>query len=237
LSDSHRMESDRPADHRSLFRIRTRASHAVALLDQWCSTSIGAKTLLTRLNCLARSNCPMFDTLLRHGARTVGDQALSRLERASARARERNSLKRIRRTVSSYVGENQEFERQFLAGELEVELVAQGTLAERLRAGGAGILAFFTPAGVGTQVAEGGLPWRFDGQGAVAISSSPKEIRKFEDVPYVMERAIHTDFALVHALQGDGTAISSVRFDALRATPKSVHLVYISRLQSGIRQR
>lgn len=71
--------------------------------------------------------------------------------------------KRIRRTVSSYVGENKEFARQFLSGELEVELTPQGTLAERLRAGGAGIPAFYTPTGVGTQVADGGLPWRYDG--------------------------------------------------------------------------
>ncbi len=85
--------------------------------------------------------------------------------------------KRIRRTTGSYVGENKEFERQFLAGELEVELVPQGTLAERLRAGGAGIPAFFTPAGVGTQVADGGLPLRYDGDGGVALASEPKEVR------------------------------------------------------------
>jgi 3-oxoacid CoA-transferase subunit A len=113
------------------------------------------------------------------------------------------AAKRIRRTISSYVGENKEFERQFLGGELEVELVPQGTLAERLRAGGAGIPAFFTPAGVGTQVAEGGLPWRFDGGGGVALSSPPKEVREFDGVPYVLERAIRTDFALVHARYGD----------------------------------
>jgi 3-oxoacid CoA-transferase subunit A len=111
--------------------------------------------------------------------------------------------KRIRRTISSYVGENKEFERQFLSGELEVELVPQGSLAERLRAGGAGIPAFFTPAGVGTQVAEGGLPWRYDGSGGVAVSSPPKEVREFDGTPYVMERAIRTDFALVHARFGD----------------------------------
>src|SRR6187549_1889247 len=79
--------------------------------------------------------------------------------------------KQIRKMVSSYVGENAEFERQFLSGELEVELVPQGTLAERLRAGGAGIGGFFTPAGVGTQVAEGGLPWRYDGSGGIAVAS------------------------------------------------------------------
>jgi 3-oxoacid CoA-transferase subunit A len=113
------------------------------------------------------------------------------------------SARRVRRTISSYVGENKEFERQYLSGELEVELVPQGTLAERLRAGGAGIPAFFTPAGVGTQVAEGGLPWRYDGTGGVLISSPPKEMREFDGESYVMERAIKTDFALVHARYGD----------------------------------
>jgi 3-oxoacid CoA-transferase subunit A len=113
------------------------------------------------------------------------------------------SAKRIRRTIGSYVGENKEFERQFLSGELEVELVPQGTLAERLRAGGAGIPAFFTPAGVGTQVAQGGLPWRYDGSGGVSLSSPAKEVREFDGTPYVMERAIRCDFALVHARYGD----------------------------------
>ncbi len=113
------------------------------------------------------------------------------------------SARRIRRTVSSYVGENKEFERQFLAGELEVELVPQGSLAERLRAGGSGIPAFYTPAGVGTQVADGGLPWRYGGAGEVALESPAKEVREFEGVPYVLERAIRTDFALVHARYGD----------------------------------
>ncbi len=113
------------------------------------------------------------------------------------------AAKRIRRVTGSYVGENKEFERQFLSGELEVELVPQGTLAERLRAGGAGIPAFFTPAGVGTQVAEGGLPWRYDDSGGVAITSPKKEVREFEGRSYVLEHAIRTDFALVHARYGD----------------------------------
>jgi 3-oxoacid CoA-transferase subunit A len=113
------------------------------------------------------------------------------------------SAGRIRRTTSSYVGENKEFERQFLGGELEVELVPQGTLAERLRAGGAGIPAFYTPAGVGTQVAEGGLPWRFGPDGAVALASPAKEVRDFDGMSYVLERGIRTDFALVHARYGD----------------------------------
>ena len=111
--------------------------------------------------------------------------------------------KRIARTTGSYVGENKEFERQFLSGELEVELVPQGNLAERLRAGGAGIPAFYTPAGVGTQVAEGGLPWRYDGAGGIAIGSPAKEVREFAGTAYVLEHAITTDFALVHARYGD----------------------------------
>src|SRR5436309_3902239 len=93
--------------------------------------------------------------------------------------------KQIRKMVSSYVGENAEFERQFLAGELEVEFVPQGTLAERMRAGGAGIPAFFTPAGYGTVVAEG------------------KETREFNGKPFVMERGIVGDFSLVAAWKGD----------------------------------
>jgi 3-oxoacid CoA-transferase subunit A len=110
---------------------------------------------------------------------------------------------RIRRTTGSYVGENREFARQYLSGELEVELVPQGTLAERLRAGGAGIPAFYTRAGVGTQVADGGLPLRYDGHGGVALASAPKEVRQFDGIPYVLEHAIVTDYALVHASVGD----------------------------------
>jgi 3-oxoacid CoA-transferase subunit A len=115
--------------------------------------------------------------------------------------------KRIRRMVASYVGENKEFARQYLHGELEVELTPQGTLAERMRAGGSGIPAFFTATGVGTQVAEGGLPWRYDADGNVVISSPAKEVREFETAEgpkeFVMERAIVTDFGLVRAWKGD----------------------------------
>ena len=110
---------------------------------------------------------------------------------------------RIARTTSSYVGENKEFERQFLAGELEVELLPQGTLAERLRAGGAGIPAFYTPAGVGTQVAEGGMPWRYAADGSIALASPAKETREFDGREYVLERGIVCDFALVRASKGD----------------------------------
>ena len=111
--------------------------------------------------------------------------------------------KRIRRTTGSYVGENKEFERQFLSGELEVELVPQGTLAERLRAGGSGIAAFFTPAGVGTEVADGGLPWRYRSDGSIALASPPKETRAFNGRTYVLEKGIVTDFAFVRASKGD----------------------------------
>ena len=91
----------------------------------------------------------------------------------------------IRKMVSSYVGENAEFERQFLSGELEVELVPQGTLAERMRAGGAGIPAFYTPAGAGTLVAEG------------------KESRRFDGREYLLERSVVGDFSLVAAWKAD----------------------------------
>jgi 3-oxoacid CoA-transferase subunit A len=115
--------------------------------------------------------------------------------------------KRIRRMVSSYVGENKEFARQFLSGELEVELTPQGTLAERLRAGGSGVAAFFTATGVGTQVAEGGLPWRYAEDGSVALASPAKEVRTFDtaDGPkeFVLEDAITCDFGLVRAWKGD----------------------------------
>jgi 3-oxoacid CoA-transferase subunit A len=110
---------------------------------------------------------------------------------------------RIRRTTGSYVGENREFARQYLGGELELELCPQGTLAERLRAGGSGIPAFYTPAGVGTLVAEGGLPWRYAADGSVAVASPPKEVREFDGSTYVLERGIVTDFALVRAARGD----------------------------------
>ena len=93
--------------------------------------------------------------------------------------------KQIKKMIASYVGENDEFERQMLSGELEVDLIPQGTLAERCRAAGAGIPAFFTPAGYGTEIAEG------------------KETREFNGKMYVMEEAFHADFALVKAWKGD----------------------------------
>jgi 3-oxoacid CoA-transferase subunit A len=111
--------------------------------------------------------------------------------------------KRLAKMTSSYVGENKEFERQFLSGELEVELTPQGTLAERLRAGGSGIPAFYTATGGGTQVADGGLPWRYNADGSVALASPPKDTRVFDGREYVLEESIRTDFALVRAAVGD----------------------------------
>ncbi|MFC2187750.1 CoA transferase subunit A [Peijinzhouia sedimentorum] len=93
--------------------------------------------------------------------------------------------RQVKKMISSYVGENAEFERQLLSGELEVDLIPQGTLAERIRAGGAGIPAFFTPAGVGTEVAEG------------------KEVREFDGKLYLLESCLKADFALVKAWKGD----------------------------------
>ncbi len=120
--------------------------------------------------------------------------------------------RRIDRIIASYVGENREFARQFLAGELSVELTPQGTLAERLRAGGSGIGGFFTPAGVGTQVAEGGLPWRYAPDGTVAAASPPKEVREIGGRTMVLEEGIRTDVALVRAAKAD--AEGNLRFHA-----------------------
>jgi 3-oxoacid CoA-transferase subunit A len=142
---------------------------------------------------------------------------------------------RIARMTSSYVGENKEFERQFLSGELEVELIPQGTLAERLRAGGAGIPAFYTPAGYGTQVCEGGMPWRYDGSGGVALASPPKETREFDGVPFVLERGIVTDYALVRASVGDrhGNLVydkATQNFNPLAAAAGRITIAEVERL-------
>lgn len=111
--------------------------------------------------------------------------------------------KRISKSIGSYLGSNREYARQYLAGELTVEFTPQGTLAERMRAGGAGIPAFYTTAGVGTQVAEGGLPQRYNSDGTVAVTSKPKETREFNGQLYVLEESIRADYALVHAHKGD----------------------------------
>jgi 3-oxoacid CoA-transferase subunit A len=125
--------------------------------------------------------------------------------------------RRIRKMVSSYVGENAEFERQFLSGELEVELVPQGTLAERMRAGGAGIPAFFTPTGAGTLVAEG------------------KETRVFGDRECILEQGIVGDVALVAAWKGDrlGNLVyrrSARNFNPMAATAARLCLAEVEEL-------
>jgi len=127
--------------------------------------------------------------------------------------------KQIRKMISSYVGENKEFERQYLRGELEVELCPQGTLAERLRAGGAGIPAFYTPTGAGTAVSEGGLPLKYAADGSVAKYSEKKETREFNGRPYVLEPAITGDFAIVKAWKGDRYGNLVFRHTAMNFNP------------------
>lgn len=125
--------------------------------------------------------------------------------------------RQIRKMMSSYVGENKTFERQFLSGELEVELIPQGTLAERIRAGGAGIAGFYTPAGVGTVVAEG------------------KEVREFDGREYVLERPIVGDYALVKGWKADrlGNVVyrhTAQNFNPLCATAGKITIVEVEEL-------
>jgi 3-oxoacid CoA-transferase A subunit len=123
----------------------------------------------------------------------------------------------VKKMISSYVGENEEFERQMLSGELEVELIPQGTLAERCRAGGAGIPAFFTPAGYGTEVAEG------------------KEVREFNGKMYLMESWLRADFSLIKAWKGDthGNLIykaTARNFNPMMATAGKITIVEVEEL-------
>jgi 3-oxoacid CoA-transferase subunit A len=127
--------------------------------------------------------------------------------------------KQIRKMVSSYVGENKEFERQYLTGELEVELTPQGTLAERIRAGGAGIAAFYTPTGVHTAISEGGLPVLHNADGSVKKLSEKKEVRSFDGKDYVLEPAITGDFAIVKAWKGDRYGNLVYRHTAMNFNP------------------
>jgi 3-oxoacid CoA-transferase subunit A len=125
--------------------------------------------------------------------------------------------RQIRKMISSYVGENKTFERQYLSGELEVDLVPQGTLAERIRAGGAGIPAFFTATGVGTLVADG------------------KDLRFFDGKPYIMERGLTADFALVKAWKGDrhGNLVfrkTAQNFNSIMATAAKVTIAEVEEL-------
>ncbi len=142
---------------------------------------------------------------------------------------------RIAAVTASYVGENKEFERQYLSGELEVELIPQGTLAERLRAGGAGIPAFYTPAGVGTMIAEGGMPLRYAADGSIAKASEPREVREFDGQQYVLERGIRTDYALVRASIGDrhGNLVfdkATRNFNPLAATAGRITIAEVEHL-------
>jgi 3-oxoacid CoA-transferase subunit A len=123
----------------------------------------------------------------------------------------------VKKMISSYVGENEEFERQMLSGELEVELIPQGTLAERCRAGGAGIPAFFTPAGYGTEVAEG------------------KEVREFNGKMYLMESWLRADFSMIKAWKGDthGNLIykaTARNFNPMMATAGKITIVEVEEL-------
>ena len=125
--------------------------------------------------------------------------------------------RQIKKMISTYVGENKEFERQFLSGEIEVELVPQGTFAERIRAGGAGVGGFFTPTAYGTIVAEG------------------KETRVIDGKPYVLESPIHADFALVHAWTGDrvGNLVyrrTARNFNPVMATAAGVTIAEVEHL-------
>jgi 3-oxoacid CoA-transferase/3-oxoacid CoA-transferase subunit A len=143
--------------------------------------------------------------------------------------------KQIVKMISSYVGENKEFERQYLSGELEVELCPQGTLAERIRAGGAGIPAFFTPTGAGTAVSDGGLPLKYAPDGSVAKYSEKKETREYGGKTYVLERAITGDFAIVKAWKGDryGNLVyrhTAMNFNPMMATAAKITIAEVEEL-------
>ena len=147
--------------------------------------------------------------------------------------------KRISRVVSSYIGENKEIERQFMSGELEIELTPQGTLAEKLRAGGAGIPAFFTATGVDTQVADGGVPLRYAADGSITKTSLPKETRQLdwhgEKRTFVLEDSLTPDFALVRAWKGDrhGNLVfrqSSRNFNPLAAMAARITIAEVEHL-------
>jgi 3-oxoacid CoA-transferase subunit A len=143
--------------------------------------------------------------------------------------------KQIARMISSYVGENKEFERQYLSGELEVELTPQGTLAERLRAGGAGVPAFYTPTGAGTEISEGGLPVKYAADGSVAIVSPKKETREFDGRLYVLEPAITGDYAIVKAWKGDrfGNLVyrhTAMNFNPMMATAGRITIAEVEQL-------
>jgi 3-oxoacid CoA-transferase subunit A len=146
----------------------------------------------------------LIDALIAQGARGLtivnnnagnGDTGLAALLKA----------KRVRKILCSFPrqADSWHFDALYRSGEIELELVPQGTLAERLRAGGSGIAAFYTRAGVATPIAEGGLPWRYAADGTVTVASPPRRVEFFDGVPHVLEHATRTDFALVRAARGD----------------------------------
>ncbi|MFE4757918.1 CoA transferase subunit A [Streptomyces mirabilis] len=212
-------------------KVVTTAAEAVADIPSGSSLAVGGFGLCgipaVLINALLQAGPEDLEVLSNNCG--VDDWGLGLLLRA----------RRIRRMVASYVGENKEFERQYLAGELEVELTPQGTLAERMRAGGSGIPAFYTATGVGTQVAEGGLPWKYGPSGDVEVASPPKETRCFDSAQgrkeFLLEQAATADFALVRAWKGDrhGNLVyrqSSRNFNPLAAMCARVTIAEVEEL-------
>jgi 3-oxoacid CoA-transferase subunit A len=190
-------------------KVLSNAAEAVALVPDGATIMMGGfglcgipETLITALH--ARGTKDL--TLISNNA-GVDDFGIGILLRA----------RQVRKMISTYVGGNKEFERQFLTGELEVELVPQGTFAERIRAGGAGIGGFFTPTGVGTLVAEG------------------KETRTIDGKAYVLERPLHADFAFVKGWRGDraGNLVyrrTARNFNPVMATAAEVTIAEVEHL-------
>lgn len=206
------------------------AEEAVADIGDGASLAVGGFGLCGVPETLIRALLDRGSGALRLVSNNCGvdDRGLGLLLRAG----------RVSRVTASYVGENKEFARQYLAGELEVELTPQGTLAERLRAGGVGIPAFYTPAGVGTQVSDGGLPWRHDGGGGVAVASPPRKSRMLNGRAHVLEEAITCDFALVHAACGDrhGNLVfrrSAANFNPLAAMAGRITIAEVEELREA----
>jgi 3-oxoacid CoA-transferase subunit A len=175
------------------------AAHAVADIGEGASIAVGGFGLVGVPIVLIRALLAQGTGALRIVSNNCGVEGWGLGELLGAG--------RIARVTASYIGQNKDFARRYLGGELEVELTPQGTLAERMRAGGSGIPAFFTASGVGTLVSEGGLPWRYAADGSVLVESPPKETRLLGSLgaerEYVLEEAIVTDFALVRAAVGD----------------------------------
>ena len=143
--------------------------------------------------------------------------------------------RQVRKMIATYVGENKLFEKLVLAGEMEVELNPQGTLIERLRSGGAGIPAFYTPTGAHTAISEGGLPVLYNPDGTVKKYSAKKEIRAFDGRDYVLDPAIRGQFALVKAWRGDryGNLVyrhTAMNFNPMMATAADVTIAEVEEL-------